>query len=99
MAAFLLFLTPGLRGDEVKLRTGSHEEVSLRFERVDSGGAVVMLKSPALASPKPTEVTLPNHGNGRQYFEGTHEFMIALLEADFTEPTAEWGTFVVVHID
>lgn len=85
-------------GDTIQLDNSSHGSLKLRFERIGrKGGAVVTLISDALGEPRPREITVENKGNDSQIFQGVHEFLVAVREADFTREHP-WAAFTVVAI-
>lgn len=86
------------RGQTIEFRNTSHGSLKIRFLRIGSnGGAVVTLISDALGKPRPSEITVKNKALDSQIFQGIHEFLIVVREADFTKESV-WAAFTVVDI-
>lgn len=75
----------------------SHGSLGLEVEGYNSNGtASVALTLDGANVFSPSLVQVPNKGLETQTFQGLHEFLIVMPQADFTKGNSSWAKFVVV---
>lgn len=86
-------------GQVVVLGDSSKGRLSIQVIRLlEDGSTEVTLDLQGHPPPDPASLIVKNKSLDSQVFEGTHEFFVAVREADFTspEPTRRWVAFTVM---